>query len=203
MSEAQWLKTFDECFEQPDESHLIRATVSFDFRPAAGGLAVAGQLTARIRAARDHPQFMRLIARSAIGFPVALGFRGQLATKRDGEHAGRLDIKQHAIIPLVNLVRYHALATGVTISPTLDRIEAVTSAGGLARSEGDALREAFEVIMRVRFAHHAERIAVGAPADNLIDPGALTPIARTDLREALSMVKRAQKRPGAWAPAGR
>jgi CBS domain-containing protein len=194
MSKAGWLRTFDECLEQPDESHLIRATVAFDFRPTAGGLAVAAELTARIRATREHPQFMRLIARSATGFQVALGFRGQLATERDGEHAGRLDVKHGAIIPLVNLVRYHALATGVTISPTLDRIEAVTSAGGLSREDGAALREAFEVIARVRFGHHAELIAAGLPADNLIDPGALAPIARTDLREALGAVKRAQKR---------
>jgi CBS domain-containing protein len=194
MSKADWLRTFDECLEQPDESHLIRATVSFDFRPTAGGLAVVGELTARIRATREHPQLMRLIARSAAGFPVALGFRGQLAIERDGEHAGRLDIKHGAIIPLVNLVRYHALATGVTISPTLDRIEAVTSAGGLQPDDGAALREAFEVIAKLRFEHHAQLISGGAPPDNLIDPGALAPIARNDLREALGTVKRAQKR---------
>jgi CBS domain-containing protein len=146
---------------------------------------------------------MHLIARSAIGFQVALNFRGQLVTERDRDHAGRLDIKQHAIIPVVNLVRFHALATGVTISPTLDRVEAVTSAGGLPRGDGGALSEAFEVITRVRFAHHTTLIAAGAPADNLIDPGALTPIVRTDLREALNVVKRAQKRLGAWAPVGR
>ncbi|MGI8507557.1 MAG: putative nucleotidyltransferase substrate binding domain-containing protein [Solirubrobacteraceae bacterium] len=194
MSKTGWLQTFDECLEQPDESHLVRATVAFDFRPSAGGLSLAAELTARIRAAREHPQFMRLIARSAAGFHVALGFRGQLTTQRDGEHAGRLDVKRHAIIPLVNLVRYHALAAGVTASSTLDRIEAVTSAGGLGPDDGDALREAFEVITRTRFAHHAERIAAGAPADNLIDPDALAPIARADLREALNVVRRTQKR---------
>src|SRR5947209_4451505 len=109
---------------------------------AAGGLAVTADLSARIRAARDRPQFMQLIARSAAGFPVALGFRGQLATDGDGH----LDIKRRGIIPVVNLVRYHALSSGVTISPTLDRIEAVAMAGGLERDEAEALSEAFEVI---------------------------------------------------------
>lgn len=190
MAKPDWLRTFDECLAQPDESHLVRATVAFDFRPAAGGLAVAADLTARMRAARDHPQFMRLLARSASGFSVALGFRGQLST--DGE--GHLDLKKGAIIPLVNLVRYHALSAGVTISPTLDRLEALAIAGGLEREEADALSEAFEVIAGVRLHHHAQRIAAGRPADNLIEPGALTPIARTELREALHIVKRAQKR---------
>ena len=190
MSKPDWLRTFDECLTQPDESHLVRATVAFDFRPAAGGLAVVSDLTARIRAAREHPEFMRLMARSASGFPVALGFRGQLSTDGDGH----LDLKKGAIIPVVNLVRYHALAAGVTISPTLDRIEAVAIAGGLQEDEAGALSEAFEVIAEIRFEHHAQLISAGRPADNLIDPGALTPIARTDLREALQVVKRAQKR---------
>ncbi len=194
MSKQGWLRTFAECLDQPDESHLVRATVGFDFRPTAGGLVIAGELTALIRRAREYPQFMRLIARSAAGFPVALGFRGQLVTERDGEHAGRLDLKHGGIIPLVNLVRYHALATGVTISPTLDRIDAVAAAGGLGEEDRASLAEAFDMISRVRFEHHAALIAAGSPPDNMIDPTELAPIARNDLREALALVRRAQRR---------
>jgi CBS domain-containing protein len=200
MSKADWIRTFDECLRVPSESHLIRASVAFDFRLCAGGLALTAALTARIRSAREHPDFMRLMARSATGYPVALGFRGDLAVERRGEAAGRVDLKRGAIIPLVNLVRFHALANGVTISPTLDRIEAVASAGGLERGVADALREAFDVITRVRFEHHAELIAAGAPADNLLDPSALAPIARVELREALHTVRREQKRVGVWTP---
>jgi CBS domain-containing protein len=189
MSRAEWLRTFEECLTEPNESHLVRASVAFDFRSAAGGLALTAELSARVRAAREHPPFMRLIARSA-GLPVALGFRSQLSTDREG----RLDLKAGAIIPVVNLVRYHALANGVAISPTLDRIEASAAAGGLPRADADALSEAFEVIARVRFEHHARLIAAGTPVDNLVDPGVLAPIARSDLREALQAVRRAQKR---------
>jgi CBS domain-containing protein len=190
MSRHDWLRTFDECLTEPDESHLVRASVAFDFRPAAGGLAMAAELTARMRAAREHPQFMRLLARAAAGAPVALGFRSQLSTDRDGH----LDLKAGAIIPLVNLVRYHALANGVTISPTLDRIEAAAAAGGLSREDADELAEAFTVITRARLDHHAHRLSAGEPADNVIDPSALAPIARSDLRGALQAVRRAQKR---------
>ncbi|MGO9956206.1 MAG: putative nucleotidyltransferase substrate binding domain-containing protein, partial [Solirubrobacteraceae bacterium] len=194
MSKPAWLRTFEDCLAEPNESHLIRATVSFDFRATAGGLAVAAELTAAIRTAREHPPFMHLLARSAAGFPVALGFRGQLATEREGEYAGRLDIKRRGVIPLVNLVRYHALAAGITTSPTLDRIEAVAAAGAIDGADADVLREAWEVVTRVRFEHHAELIAAGEPADNMIDPGALAPIARNDLRDALQAVRRAQRR---------
>ena len=167
MSKPDWLRTFDECLTEPDESHLVRATVAFDFRPAAVGLAVVADLSARIRAAREHPQFMRLLARSASGFPVALGFRGQLSTDGDGH----LDLKQGAIIPVVNLVRYHALAAGVTISPDArpDR------GGGHGRRRSGPTRPSAERGVRgdrpMRFEHHAQLISEGRPADNLIDPG--------------------------------
>jgi CBS domain-containing protein len=186
---------------EPDESHLIRATVAFDFRSSAGGLTIAPEMTERVRAARRHAQFMQLMVRTATGYPVALGFRGQLATGQHGDPPGRLDLKRGAIIPLVNLVRFHALAGGVTISSTLDRIEAAASIGVLDRAVADGLREAFEVINRIRFDHHAGQVQAGATPDNLIDPEELPPIARAELREALAVVRRAQKRVGAWSPA--
>ena len=203
MSKLDWLRTFDECLQIPDESHLIRATVSFDFRPAAGGLGVVPDLTERMRAARGYPDFMRLMARTATGYSVALGFRGQLAVEKSGPGAGRLDLKRGAIIPIVNLVRFHALANCVTISPTQDRIEAVAGIGAIDRALADALSEAFSLITRVRFEHHAALIAAGAAPDNLIDPGALPPIALGDLRESLQVVRRAQKQLGVWTPAGK
>jgi CBS domain-containing protein len=203
MSKRDWLSTFAEVLSQPDESHLVRATVAFDFRPTAGGLSVTAELNHYIRSARDHPEFMRLMARTASGFPVALGFRGQLATGRGGDPADRIDLKRGAIVPLVNLVRFYALSNGVTISPTLDRIEAVAAIGGLEPAAAEALTEAFEVITRLRLDHHAARIGEGAAVDNLIDPGALTPIARSELREALQVVRRAQKHLAGWVPPAR
>jgi len=99
-------------------------------------------------------------------------------------------------------VRFHALAGGVTISSTLDRIEAAASVGALDRGVADALREAFIVINGIRFEHHGAQVQAGGVPDNLVDPGALAPIARTELREALHVVRRAQKRVGAWSPPG-
>ena len=122
MSKPDWLRTFDECLTEPDESHLVRATVAFDFRPAAGGLAVAAELT------RAHPRGARAPPVHAPDGPLGRRLSGRARLPRPARpptRDGHLDLKKGAIIPVVNLVRYHALAAGVTISPTLDRIEAV------------------------------------------------------------------------------
>jgi len=47
MSEGEWLRIFDECFEHPDRSHLVRAAVSFDFRQSLADFAMEGELGAR------------------------------------------------------------------------------------------------------------------------------------------------------------
>jgi CBS domain-containing protein len=91
----------------------------------------------------------------------------------------------------------------VTISPTIDRINAAAAAGEIDAETAAALQEAFAAITRLRFDHHAVAIEAGRPADNMVDPGALSPIARTELREALSSLKRAQKPLAAWAPVSR
>lgn len=194
MAKSAWIGTFDRCLRAPDESQLIRASVAFDFRSAVGGLALTAELSDRIRRGRAHPDFLRLMARVGARTPVALNRRGRLATGRFDEPDGRLDLKRGAILPLVNLARFHALAAGVTISPTLDRIEAAASTGSLDVDSAASLREAFDVITRLRFAHHAARLAAGDPPDNVIDPGELAPIARGDLEEALRALRDAQRR---------
>lgn len=80
------------------------------------------------------------------------------------------------------------------------RIEALASLGGLERDLADGLAEAFDVISRARFDHHVAQVAAGGALDNLIDPGALSQIARTELREALAVVRHAQRLVEAWAP---
>jgi CBS domain-containing protein len=200
MSQSAWAEVFEDCLETPVESRLIRATVAFDFRHAAGGLEVVSPLVAILRRAREHPDFVRQLARSATAFKPPIGFRGSFALGREGAERGRLDIKRGGAIPIANLARFHALTNGVTISPTLDRLVAAQEVGALDGEAGASLREAFAVVSRVRIAHHAAQIEAGTPPDNLVDPGELAPLARNELREAFKVAADAQKRLAAHLP---
>ena len=42
-----------------------------------------------------------------------------------------VDLKKGGIVPIANLGRFHALANGITISPTLDRLIAAEELGAL------------------------------------------------------------------------
>ncbi len=202
MSETEWLRAFREVYELPDRSHLIRATVAFDFRHASGGLEIVGPLVAVLRDASRHPDFIRRLARTATDFKPPLGFRGALVVERQGAAGGRLDLKRGGAIPIANLARFYALANGITISATLDRLVAAEESGALEAESAAALREAFAIVARVRLQHHAACIEAGEEPDNLIDPGELPPLARQELREAFRAVAQAQKRLGIYVPPG-
>ena len=195
MSASDWAQVFRECLESPDSSHLIRANVSFDFRAVAGGLEVTPELVAILRDAKNHPDFLRRLARSATDFKPPLGFRGALPDKS-------FDLKKGGVIPIANLARFHALANGITISSTLDRLVAAQELGALDAETAAALREAFEIVARIRLEHHAAYIAAGRDPDNLIDPKDLSPLTRVYLREAFRAVAAAQKQLAIYVPLG-
>ena len=194
MSEGEWIRIFDECFEHPDRSHLVRAAVSFDFRHVAGGLEIVPPLVERIRETPRHPDFVGRLARTATDFKPPLRFRGKLQET--------FDIKKDGVLPIVNLARFHALANGFTISPTRDRLVAVQETGTLEAATATALREAFDLVSRVRFEHHASLIQAGRPPDNAVDLADLPPLTRLDLREAFRTVAAAQKQLARYVPLG-
>ena len=198
MGESAWIKVFRDCLTEPDNSHLIRATVSFDFRHAMGGLEVVPPLIAVIREAPAHPGFLRQLGRTAADPKPPLRFGRSLAV----DDAGKLDIKRRGIIPIVNLARFHAIANGVTISATVDRLEAAAESGALSPEIAEGLTEAFEIVARVRLQHHAAQIEAGEAVDNMVDPAALPPVLRRELREAFRVVAHAQKRMASFLPQG-
>jgi len=203
LSEERWLEVFAEALDTPDRSNLIRATVAFDFRHGGGGLEIVPPLVQMLRTAPGHPDFVRRLARTATDFKPPLGFRGAFVVERAGEEIGTLDIKRGGIIPIVNLARFHALAHGITISATIDRLVAARDAGGLEEEVAGALIEALGIVSRIRLEHHAAKIEAGEQPDNLIDPSQLPPVARLELREAFRSITHAQKRLGAFVPQGR
>lgn len=190
MPASRWRGVLHECLEYPDSSHLVRAAVTFDFRHVMGGLEIVPPLVEVLRRAREYPDFIRRLARTATDWEVPLGRRGSISTDKDG----RFDVKKGGTLPIANLARLHALSARVTTSGTLDRLLAAEEVGQLEPEIASALREAFGIVLRIRHEHHAACFRDGREADNRIDPDELSAPRRAELTEALRAVADAQKR---------
>jgi CBS domain-containing protein len=196
-SASQWQQIFRDTLDSPDRSNLVRAAVSFDFRHVAGGLQIVQPLVQIIQTAREHPDFLRRLARTVTDFKPPLGFRGSISSN------GTIDIKKGGTMPVANLARFYAVSNGITISPTLDRLDTAAELGVLEAETAEELSEAFGITQRVRYEHHAAQIKSGETPDNDVDPKRLPPLSRLQLRDALRAVAQAQKKLGVYAPLGR
>ena len=202
MSASAWTRVFQECLETPGPSHLVRAAVSFDFRHVMGGLEIVRPLVEILQTAREFPDFLRRLARTATDWRPPLNFRGRISARRGHDPEGRIDMKQGGVVPVASLARFHALANGITISPTLDRLVAAEEVGGLERETAQSLREAFTIICDIRLGRHAACIHGGTVPDNFVSPEELPPLERASLREAFHAVAKAQKQLGRFVPMG-
>jgi CBS domain-containing protein len=201
MTAERWVQVFRDCLDSPDRSHLIRANVAFDFRHVTGGLDVGPSLVAVLRQAREHPDLVRRLARSATDFKPPLGFRGSLVAGEGADGRG-IDLKKGGAIPIANLARFFALSRGITISSTVDRLAALQDAGDVDAETAAALTEGFQIVMRIRLEHHAAQIEAGEQPNNVVDPVDLRPLTRAQLREVFRAIAHVQKRLSVYVPLG-
>jgi CBS domain-containing protein len=187
-----------DCLEHPDRSHLVRAAVSFDFRQVAGGLDIVRPLVAIERQAPRHPDFVARLARTATDFTPPLGRRGKLITNDDG----RIDLKKQGIIPIVNLARFHAIAAGITVSSTLERLTATEAAGQLSGEASSELREVFELLLGLRVEQQVAQVERGEQPRNMLDPRGLPTLARSQMVQAFQVIAGHQKQLARYVPIG-
>jgi CBS domain-containing protein len=181
---------------------LILASVIVDNRPVWGvhtGTPVADVF----RLASSYPRLIRMLARFALSHrPATRRFRG-LMTDQGGEHAGMLDLKLGALLPILDLARWGAMSAGVTSATTPERLSVAADAGTLAPADAHTLQDAFYLINNLRLEHQVGQIRAGKRPNDHVDPEALSSLMRVQLRQALRAVALIQKRVAAELDAGR
>ena len=119
---------FRDCLTEPDNSHLIRATVSFDFRAGKGGLEIVAPLIAVIREAPAHPAFLRQLARTSDGPQAAAALHRLVRARRPTARSTSSAAASRRSSTSRASTRS---AAGITISPTVDRLVAAAESGAL------------------------------------------------------------------------
>ena len=182
-----WKDVFSDCLDGKDLKRVVRASVCFDYRQAAGGLYVTQALTDIMREAPKHRRFMQWLARLGSDTPPSIGgFRQKLDPV--------VNIKDGGLLPIQNMARYQALVRGITIQATLERLAAVCDLDAEGAECNRTLRESYLSLKQMQLEHHAEAVRAGRKPDNTIETRTLRPLARANLQEALRAVAAAQTR---------
>lgn len=175
----------------PEE--VLATFVFFDCRAIYGQYELVTRIVGHILEFLDEGNsFAREMAKTAILHKTPLGFFKRLVVEKSGEHKNKLNLKLNGLTPLVDAIRTLALSQKVFDTNTLDRISALVEKESLTPAEADDLRDAFNVIMLIRVRHHVNVLRQGGIPDNYVNPGELSIIQRTMLKEAFKSVDRLQ-----------
>ena len=151
----------------------------------------------------DHrARLLAALAAEAFTLSLPTGFDAGAVLGLDGRHT-QLDLREAAVTPIAAIARWAAAVAeagddgdGRAAEPlraapegsTPERLRAAAEAGVLRAAQAQTLAEAFELSLELRIVHQMEQIAAGLPPDDLLDPGAMTPLSRGHLREVFRAV---------------
>jgi CBS domain-containing protein len=189
-----WRHHFDGWIGRPETKALMHASIFFDLRAAAGDESLAAALQAHFLAKlRGNEVFLALLAANAIRHPPPLGFFRGFVLVRGDEHAETLDLKRGGMMPIIELARIHALAAGSSALGTVERLREAAERRTLSRDGAEDLEDALAFVSTLRARHQAEQIKRGLPPDNHVRPDELSPLERSQLKDAFGVIRRQQE----------
>lgn len=145
------------------------------------------------RRAKRSNRFIASMAKNALNRTPPLGFFKDFVVEKDGKHKDSINMKRRGTAPIADLVRVHALASGIRQRNSFARLEDVTQSDILPKGRGPDLRDALEFISIVRIRHQAREIQQGEVPDNNVKPENLSDFERKALKDAFQILSYAQR----------
>lgn len=180
---AQWLAA------PAEDDGAIMTSLLVDGRPIHGdpGLPAAAAVFADLR---RHPGTMRLLLQESLSRRARMPSSRGLLNRR----SGTFDVKDHAVLPIVNLARWAALTVGSAALPTTERLQAAAGSAMLPQDQATTLVEVFEVLQRLRLRYQILQHQRGEQPSDVLAMDQVSPIDRSVIAQAVREVAAVQRR---------
>ena len=190
---AAWQETVRKWALSPTPDAVMRVSIFFDLRAVYGDSTLCASLQqTMLEQAEKNTIFQAAMAANALDSKPPLGIFRRFVVDRNGEHADQLDLKKRGVLPIIEIVRLHALANGIEAVNTTERINALAAAGALTLVDSRNLADALHFVQQRRIRHQCEQIIKAAAVDNFLNPRDLPKMAREQLRDAFTIIDEAQ-----------
>jgi len=188
-----WADYFRKWVDSPKPKSLMLTCVFFDLRAIHGQAELLDGLRQQVvQHTRGNSLFLAHMVSNALKHRPPLGLFGQITLSKGGDNPHTIDLKHTGIVPIVDLARVYALAAGVTVANTHDRLEQSAQAGEVTEQSARDLRGALEFLGKLRIAHQARQMAQGQAPDNFLALEELSNFERSHLKDAFSVVQTLQ-----------
>jgi CBS domain-containing protein len=188
-----WKKAVNRWTSTPTPGAVMRVSIFFDLRAVYGDNHLCQQLQQHmLQKASSNSIFLAALAANALRSPAPLGVFRRFLVERNGEHRDSVDLKKRGVIPIVDIVRIHALANQIDKVNTRERLAALAKNKAMTLNLSRDLEDALDFIMQLRVDTQAMHIARGEDTSNHCRPHDLPKLAREQLRGAFTIVHDAQ-----------
>jgi len=189
-----WEDYFSSWIEKPSPEALLHSSIFFDLDGVWGKEEWADKLNDLIlRKTKRNPRFLACMARNALNRTPPLGFFKDFVMEKDGKQNNSINMKRRGTAPVADLIRVHALAVGSKSQNSFERLQDIIAAQILPKGRGQDLRDALELIARVRIRHQSLAIEEGREPNNNVAPEDLSDFERKNLKDAFQILSNAQK----------
>ncbi|MGK2925532.1 MAG: putative nucleotidyltransferase substrate binding domain-containing protein, partial [Lysobacterales bacterium] len=136
--------------------------------------------------------FRRFMAANVLKHRPPIGFFRRFVQEEDGSHTEGLNLKHRGVVPIIDLIRMRALEAGIHAPNSYRRLEQAEACGVVNEGDAGSLRDALNLVGRLRLEHQAGQMAAGEQPGNMVPPEELSPLMRRNLKAAFMLVVEAQ-----------
>lgn len=173
------------CVAEPSNKRILNFNIFLDVRLVAGDESLFAQLQSGRAELFKTPFFLAALAREVNSCDVPLNMFQRFVYE---EQSKSINLKVNAIAIINSMVRLYALAEGIKVAGTLDRLAALVEKKALSKKDCDNMRSIWLFLNELRLQSQLSQ----ASPDNKVDVSQLAPLEKYQLKKAFQSIKRAQ-----------
>lgn len=187
---AEWRAAAREWLGDPTKNNAAMMTsLLVDARPIHGDPGLP-TVTRVFTALRRHPGTMRLLLEESLSKRARWRSIKQLLSGK----GDTFDVKQHALLPMVNLARWAGLSVGSASLQTTARLREAAGSQMLPQAQADTLIEVFEVLQRFRLRYQFGQLRADEQPTDLVSLEQISAIDRSTISQAVREIAAVQRR---------
>jgi CBS domain-containing protein len=186
---AEWREAARQWMAEPVQNQgAMMTSLLVDGRPIHGdpGLPEVMKVFSDLR---RHPGTMRLLLEASLSARAKSRSLRDLVARRD-----TINLKKHAVLPIVNTARWAALAVGSSALSTTERLQAAAGSAMLPDEHAHNLIDIFTVLQRLRLRYQLIEYERGEKPLDVVSRERMSPIDRSVVTEAVREIAAVQRR---------
>lgn len=150
-SVSQWLNQLKDWINTPEKKAIMYLTIFMDYRVVYGNQDFQKRIDLELKKSWKNELAMMMLAENALSNPAPLNFFRGFVIEKSGEHISEFNIKERAIVPIVDTARLLSIHFGVfTEKTTINRLDILMQKDPEHASLYTTLKDAFLVLQKHR-----------------------------------------------------